>query len=69
MPSREFLEEQLTYFEQKFEGVSVPKPTHWGGFLVRPKSMEFWQGRANRLHDRILFTKDADQWQRVRLAP
>ncbi|MDP4666326.1 MAG: pyridoxamine 5'-phosphate oxidase [Flavobacteriaceae bacterium] len=69
VPSREFLEEQLTYFEQKFEGVTVPKPTHWGGLLVRPRSMEFWQGRANRLHDRILFAKDADQWQRVRLAP
>ncbi len=69
VPNREFLENQLAQFEQMYEGVSVPKPPQWGGFLVRPVAMEFWQGRANRLHDRILFTKDKDQWQRVRLSP
>jgi len=69
VPNRSYLEEQLTYFEKKFSDGTVPKPEHWGGFLVQAYSIEFWQGRDNRLHDRILFTKDTDGWHRFRLAP
>lgn len=48
----------------------VPRPPHWGGYLVRPDRIEFWQGRANRLHDRLLYTRGADgQWIMERLAP
>lgn len=48
----------------------IPRPDHWGGFLIRPTTIEFWQGRENRLHDRILFTRhDDDSWTTQRLAP
>jgi len=59
------IEEQLI---QKFEGKEIPKPAHWGGFVVTPQSIEFWQGRPNRLHDRILYT-NAPAWKKNRLAP
>ncbi|KMK51303.1 pyridoxamine 5'-phosphate oxidase [[Actinobacillus] muris] len=49
--------------------LSVPKPDHWGGYLVRPNYVEFWQGRPSRLHDRICYQKTAEQWQKVRLSP
>ncbi len=53
------------------ESVPVPKPPHWGGFLIRPTAFEFWQGRPSRLHDRILFTKQpgAGGWTMQRLQP
>ncbi len=52
------------------EDAPVPRPEHWGGYRIRPTSIEFWQGRENRLHDRILFTREADDsWHTVRLAP
>lgn len=70
VPSREFLEERLEHFEKDYEGKEVPKPPHWGGYLVRPVSLEFWQGRPNRLHDRIRFELQEDfNWAIDRLAP
>src|SRR5215211_2874398 len=47
----------------------VPRPDHWGGYLVRPESIEFWQGRESRMHDRFLYTRDEDGWRIERLAP
>lgn len=70
VPSREFLEERLQQFEEEYEGQEVPKPPHWGGYLVRPVSIEFWQGRPNRLHDRIRFSLEENyDWTVERLAP
>jgi pyridoxamine 5'-phosphate oxidase len=66
--STDFLEKQFQYYQQKF-GNGVPKPPHWGGYAVKPSSIEFWQGRANRLHDRLLFTKESGVWKISRLAP
>lgn len=53
------------------ESTEVPKPSHWGGFLVRPSIIEFWHGRPSRLHDRLQFTKqeDSSEWKMERLAP
>lgn len=69
LPSREVLEAQLDKLTKKYETSGVPKPTDWGGYLVRPISIEFWQGRANRLHDRIRYTLVGDDWLIERLAP
>lgn len=56
--------------ERRFDGVDVPRPPHWGGFLVRPRMVEFWQGRRGRMHDRIVCRRpDAGPWERLRLAP
>ena len=66
--SADFLEKQFQYYQQKF-GKEVPKPPHWGGYSVKPTSIEFWQGRANRLHDRLLFTLEGNDWKISRLAP
>ena len=66
--SADFLEQQFQYYQQKF-GKDIPKPPHWGGYAVQPTSIEFWQGRANRLHDRLLFSKEGNDWKISRLAP
>lgn len=50
-------------------GEAAPRPTHWGGYRVLPTSIEFWQGRPSRLHDRLLYTRQDDRWTIVRLAP
>jgi pyridoxamine 5'-phosphate oxidase len=67
--SRQVLEEALANLEKKYENKEVPKPEDWGGFLVRPISIEFWQGRPNRLHDRIRYTLKGEDWKIERLAP
>lgn len=67
--SRAILEERLEMLTKKFEGKDVPRPKHWGGIIVHPQRIEFWQGRPNRLHDRIVYTKSNDSWTRERLAP
>lgn len=68
--SREELEKQLKALEKEYNNKEIPKPKNWGGFLVRPHSIEFWQGRPNRLHDRIRYTLTTDvEWKVERLAP
>ena len=68
--SREFLQENLNQFEKMYEGKEIRRPEYWGGFLVRPVSIEFWQGRPNRLHDRIRYTLTDDfDWKIERLSP
>lgn len=67
--SREQLEEQLLYFEEKFKDQPIPLPDFWGGYDCDPVSFEFWQGRPNRLHDRILFELENDRWAFKRLQP
>jgi len=69
IPSREFMEKQLELLEQEFENIEIPRPKNWGGFLVRPISIEFWQGRTNRLHDRIRYQQKSNIWKIERLAP
>lgn len=67
---REVLDEKLRQLEEEYEKKEIPKPDYWGGYLVRPVNFEFWQGRPNRLHDRILYTKpDGGNWKFQRLAP
>nr|WP_317632579.1 pyridoxamine 5'-phosphate oxidase [uncultured Flavobacterium sp.] len=69
IPNREYLEERLKSLDAEYEGKEVPRPEHWGGFLVKPVSVEFWQGRPNRLHDRIRFTLQDDfDWKIERLS-
>ncbi|PAM96715.1 pyridoxamine 5'-phosphate oxidase [Flavobacterium sp. IR1] len=68
--SRDFLEKRLEALEQEYEGKEIPKPPYWGGYKVIPSEFEFWQGRPNRLHDRIYFTKESNSnWKIDRLAP
>ena len=70
IPSRDYLENRLQALKMAYEGKEIERPGHWGGYLVRPGSIEFWQGRPNRLHDRILFTSQKDDaWKMQRLAP
>ncbi len=68
--SRSFLEENLKELEVAFEGKPIPRPDNWGGFLIKPVEVEFWQGRPNRLHDRIRYQLREDfNWKIDRLAP
>jgi len=70
VPSREYLEKELNNLEKKYDGKEIQRPDYWGGYLVRPISIEFWQGRPNRLHDRIRYTLQEDfDWKIERLAP
>jgi pyridoxamine 5'-phosphate oxidase len=63
------LEERLAAETERFEGRDVPRPTFWGGYLVRPETVEFWQGRRFRLHDRFGYTRDDEGWRIERLSP
>ncbi len=68
--SRDVLDEKLIEVESKFSGGDVPLPPFWGGYRVKPKSIEFWNGRPNRLHDRFLYTRQQDEsWEIERLSP
>lgn len=70
IPSREWLEERVRALEQQYRGRSVPRPPHWGGYRVIPHAFEFWQDRADRLHERIRYERDAQGgWRTTRLAP
>lgn len=70
IPSREALLGDLQKLELEYENKEILRPAYWGGYLVRPISIEFWQGRANRLHDRIRFSLQEDfNWKIERLAP
>ncbi len=66
---RTFLEKRAAELEARFEGTEVPLPEHWGGYKLTPHRIEFWQGRANRLHDRLLYTRREDTWDITRLQP
>ena len=67
--SREEIEDKLKELENKYQGKEIQRPSHWGGYIVKPVSMEFWQGRPNRLHDRIRYTLENIDWKIERLAP
>lgn len=68
--SREALDEKLEVFEEKFRDSEIPRPKHWGGYIIKPFSIEFWQGRPNRMHDRIRYTLQEDyNWKIERLEP
>lgn len=69
IPKREYLEELVTTFNKKFEGQTIPRPENWGGYIVYPHLIEFWQGRPSRLHDRIQYRLTEGEWKIVRLAP
>jgi len=66
---RKQLEAQVAFYANKFEGKEVPRPAHWGGYVVKPTKVEFWQGRASRLHDRIIYTKNGNGWKQSRISP
>lgn len=70
--SRETLEQYFQRTEQAYTNREIPRPEHWGGYLVSPFAVEFWQGRRSRMHDRIRFihpVKEGEPWQKQRLAP
>jgi len=69
IPSREVLEKSKSHYETKFADRDVPRPSYWGGYLVKPNFFEFWQGREGRLHDRISYRKDGAKWIIERLSP
>ncbi|MGD8321385.1 MAG: pyridoxamine 5'-phosphate oxidase [Gemmatimonadota bacterium] len=71
LPSREELEERVRTYDEKFPGDDVPLPPFWGGYLLRPHTLEFWQGKADRLHERLRFRRedDAGPWTTQRLYP
>lgn len=69
LASRETLEEQYRETERRFEGQPVPRPPFWGGYRLVPSRIEFWYGRPDRLHDRILYTRRSGGWHIERLFP
>jgi pyridoxamine 5'-phosphate oxidase len=67
---RNILEAQFEFYKNKFEGKKVPRPPYWGGYLLIPAELEFWQGRENRMHDRIVYLKlSTGKWKMERLSP
>ena len=68
--SREVLEERVRALEAEYEGSGVPRPPFWGGYRVEPEAVEFWQGRENRMHDRLVYRcSEGGAWHRQRLQP
>jgi pyridoxamine 5'-phosphate oxidase len=68
--NRKIIENNFLHYEEKFGCENIPRPAHWGGYVVEPSVIEFWQGRTSRLHDRIRYTKQSDNhWEKERLAP
>lgn len=66
---REYLEERYLSLTEEYKDKDIPRPPHWGGYIVQPHTIEFWQGRPSRLHDRIEYRKNNGEWQIRRLAP
>ena len=69
VPDRAALEAAVAEAEQRFEGEEVPRPPFWGGYRIAPETWEFWQGRSNRLHDRVRYRSVDDSWVKERLGP
>jgi len=69
VPDRAYLDKLHQQWQVKFANQPVPRPPHWHGYCVVPNKIEFWQGRAGRLHDRLCYQRNQDRWQIVRLAP
>lgn len=70
IPSRDFIEKELTQLEKQYQNKTIERPDYWGGYMVKPISIEFWQGRPNRLHDRIRYSLQKDyNWLIERLSP
>lgn len=69
LSSREDLYQVFMEFDKRYEGKEIPRPPFWGGYSVKPEVYEFWQGRPGRLHDRIRFTWNKNDWKRERLSP
>ncbi|WP_312819806.1 pyridoxamine 5'-phosphate oxidase [Kaistella carnis] len=70
IPDRNYLEEKLKNLEEEYKNTEIPRPENWGGYLAKPYEIEFWQGRPNRLHDRIIYELQQDfEWKISRLAP
>jgi pyridoxamine 5'-phosphate oxidase len=67
--SRKLLEQAFHQMHQRFQDGEVPLPSFWGGYRVKPDAIEFWQGRANRLHDRFMYRRNEDSWEIERLQP
>jgi pyridoxamine 5'-phosphate oxidase len=67
--SREELERRLAELEREYQGKEIPLPPYWGGYLVAPDRIEFWQGRSNRMHDRLLYRRRGEGWVVERLSP
>jgi pyridoxamine 5'-phosphate oxidase len=69
LPNRDAFEQRVAEFEKRFEGVSVPRPPHWGGYVVRPDRIEFWYGARFRLHERVTYVREGDAWRKGMLYP
>ena len=67
--ARHELEDRVAALEAEYDGRDIPCPPHWGGYRVRPASIEFWQGRRSRLHDRLRYDRRGEKWEIVRLSP
>ena len=69
LESREVLERRVAELERQYRGGEVPRPPFWGGFRLTPETLEFWQGRTDRLHDRFRYRREAGRWRVERLSP
>lgn len=69
LESREELEQRVANLTEEYQNQDVPRPSNWGGYILVPHFFEFWQGRPSRLHDRITFNKEEEDWKIVRLNP
>jgi pyridoxamine 5'-phosphate oxidase len=67
--NRELLDQRMRDYEQRFDGEEIPRPHSWGGYAIVPERLEFWQGRPNRMHDRLEFTRTQGSWSMRRLQP
>jgi len=69
IPDRAYVEAQMRAEDERFKDVDVPRPAYWGGYRIAPDAFEFWQGRRNRVHDRLAYVREGDAWRMQRLSP